>query len=33
MTDELLIEERGPIAILTINRPEKLNAWSHGLTA
>jgi enoyl-CoA hydratase/carnithine racemase len=33
MADELLIEERGPIAILTINRPEKLNAWSRDLTA
>jgi enoyl-CoA hydratase/carnithine racemase len=33
MTDELLIEERGPIAILTMNRPEKLNASSPQMRA
>ena len=32
MVNELVIEERGPIAILTINRPEKLNAWSKAVT-
>jgi enoyl-CoA hydratase/carnithine racemase len=32
VANELVIEERGPIAIMTINRPEKLNAWSSDVT-
>ena len=32
MTDEVLIEERGPITILKLNRPEKLNAWNREVT-
>ncbi len=28
-TDELLVEQKGNIAIITLNRPERLNAISH----
>lgn len=29
MTDKVLMEERGPVALLTLNRPEKLNALDY----
>ena len=32
MTDEVLIEDRGPITIPKLNRPEKLNAWNRAIT-
>jgi enoyl-CoA hydratase/carnithine racemase len=28
MADVVLSEQRGPIALLTLNRPERLNAWT-----
>ena len=31
MTDILLSEQRGDVALLTLNRPEKLNAFSYAL--
>src|ERR1019366_6666508 len=31
VTDELLVEEDGPIRIIRLNRPEHLNATNHGL--
>jgi enoyl-CoA hydratase/carnithine racemase len=33
MANQVLIEERGPVTILKLNQPEKLNAWSRGMTA
>jgi len=32
-TPELLIEDRGPVRVLTMNRPEKRNALNNALTA
>jgi enoyl-CoA hydratase/carnithine racemase len=29
--DTLLVERRGPVAIVTLNRPEKLNAWNDAM--
>ncbi len=29
--DNLIVEHRGPIAIVTMNRPERLNAIDHGM--
>jgi enoyl-CoA hydratase/carnithine racemase len=31
MPHSLLIEHRGPVAVLTLNRPEKLNALNNQL--
>jgi len=31
MTAELWVERRGPVAILTLNRPDSLNAFTHDL--
>jgi 2-(1,2-epoxy-1,2-dihydrophenyl)acetyl-CoA isomerase len=31
--ENLLYETRGPIALVTLNRPEKLNAWSRAMEA
>jgi hypothetical protein len=31
VTDELLVEEDGPIRVIPLNRPEHLNATNHGL--
>ncbi|MFN0089690.1 MAG: enoyl-CoA hydratase-related protein [Acidimicrobiales bacterium] len=28
MSDVVLYETRGPVAVITLNRPERLNAWS-----
>ena len=33
MPNEVLIDEQGPITVVKINRPEKLNAWSRDVTA
>jgi enoyl-CoA hydratase/carnithine racemase len=33
MPNSLLIEHRGPVALLTLNRPEKLNALNNELIA
>jgi enoyl-CoA hydratase/carnithine racemase len=30
-TDLVLAERRGPVLVLTLNRPERLNAWTDGL--
>ncbi len=30
MYDEILYEVDGPVALITLNRPESLNAWSEG---
>jgi 2-(1,2-epoxy-1,2-dihydrophenyl)acetyl-CoA isomerase len=29
--DEVLVEQRGDVLLLTLNRPEKLNAWHPGM--
>lgn len=31
MADEIMIEARGKVEIVTLNRPERLNAMNHGL--
>lgn len=31
--DVLLVEQRGPVRLLTLNRPERLNAWNDALEA
>ena len=31
MTDLVLAEHRGPVLVLTLNRPERLNAWTDAL--
>ena len=31
MSDPALAERRGPVLVLTLNRPERLNAWSDAL--
>jgi enoyl-CoA hydratase/carnithine racemase len=31
MSDLVLAERRGPVLVLTLNRPERLNAWSDAL--
>lgn len=31
MADELLVEARGQVEVVTLNRPERLNAMNHGL--
>ncbi|WP_037370655.1 enoyl-CoA hydratase/isomerase family protein [Amycolatopsis orientalis] len=31
MTETVLLERRDEIAVLTLNRPEKLNAWTHAM--
>ena len=31
LTDELQVEEDGPVRIVRMNRPEQLNATNHGL--
>lgn len=31
--DEITFETRGRVALITLNRPEKLNAWSEGMMA
>ena len=31
MNDSLLFEQRGPIGVVTMNRPERLNAIDHGM--
>ena len=33
MADELLVEARGQVEVVTLNRPERLNAMNHGLIA
>ena len=31
MSDLVLAERRGPVLVLTLNRPERLNAWTDAL--
>lgn len=31
--EQILVEQRGRVALLTLNRPEKLNAWTHQMMA
>ena len=31
MTDEVLVERRGAVTLLTLNRPHRLNAWTYEL--
>ncbi len=33
MTQEVLVEHRGTVALVTLNRPERLNAWTPELEA
>ncbi|MCL4674342.1 MAG: enoyl-CoA hydratase/isomerase family protein [Sphingomonadaceae bacterium] len=33
MADDIMIEARGQVEIVTLNRPERLNAMNHGLIA
>ena len=33
MTQEVLVEHRGAVALVTLNRPERLNAWTPELEA
>jgi enoyl-CoA hydratase/carnithine racemase len=30
--DQILVEQRGSVAVLTLNRPERLNAWTPRMT-
>jgi 2-(1,2-epoxy-1,2-dihydrophenyl)acetyl-CoA isomerase len=31
--EQILVKRRGPVALLTLNRPEKLNAWTNTMAA
>ncbi len=31
--EQILVDRRGPVALLTLNRPEKLNAWTNTMAA